>query len=138
MTIVDRLRALLAKATPGPWTVSDDEPGDVVLYGPDENWMANIGNWARQHEEIDAKAAARQACEFRDAADAQLMAAMRDALPALLDVAEAAAEHAWHNCQCGANYSTCSACRLREALAKLSVIENGRTSAETNVIGDEK
>lgn len=76
MTIdLDELERLAKAATPGPWEASSDEPGDVVIWGPREEWLANIGNWARQHEEIDPDRAARQYVELRDAADAAFIAA---------------------------------------------------------------
>lgn len=91
----DALRELLAKATPGPWSSSDDdaspELGDVVIWGPSENWLLNIGNWARQRDsasEIDSKSAARQYCELRDASDAALIVALRNNAAALLDAAD--------------------------------------------------
>lgn len=87
MIDLDELERLEREATPTGWTVSDDEPGDVVIWGPDEKWLSNIGNWARQrehHGEINMDVAARQYVEMRDAADGKFIAAMRNATPALL------------------------------------------------------
>lgn len=66
----------------------------------------------------------------RGRATIELRVEAMKALPALLDVAEAADEHAWHNCQCTAGFK-CSRCVLREALTKLS-------ATVPNVTGDEK
>lgn len=91
---LDTLRALEAAATPGPWTVDSADPTDVVIRGPyEERWVANVGNWSRQLPEPPPPDTDRayQAIEA-DAADAALIAAARNALPALLTIAEAAQE----------------------------------------------
>ena len=85
---LEAIRARLASATPGPWKASTDDAGDVVVWGPDEDWLANVGNWARQHLGIDADAAARQFVETRDAADATLIAHAPTDLAALCDEVE--------------------------------------------------
>ena len=85
---IEAIRARLASSTPGPWKASTDDAGDVVVWGPDEDWLANVGNWARQHPGIDADAAARQFVETRDAADATLIAHAPTDLAALCDEVE--------------------------------------------------
>ena len=88
MTTTDQLRALLAEATPGPWTESGRDvdhdrfvaegknPGDVAglgceIEGPPDGWLRG---------------------QFHRHADAALIVAAVNALPALFDVVEAAAE----------------------------------------------
>ena len=89
---LNELEALANAATPGPWKPSDDEDGDQVLWGPDGDWLANIGNWARQnlgieppeYSHTEATAIARQYVEMIDKADADFMSAARTALPELI------------------------------------------------------
>ena len=79
---VEQLRQLEQAATPGPWSdpyYVDDEPGDN-------------GGWVHNGREGSAEYAVALTLPYspkmRD--DAELIAAMRNALPALLDVAETA------------------------------------------------
>jgi hypothetical protein len=72
MTTIERLRELLEKATPGPWE-STDKDG---LY-------ANI-------REPTIEAESGRVADMYDLCDAALIVAMRNTLPALLEVAEAA------------------------------------------------
>lgn len=75
MSTIEELRALLAAATPGPWEHRQHE-GMHALAARD--------GWAMESEPDDSDDGARVAADFA------LVAAMRNALPALLDVAEAA------------------------------------------------
>lgn len=115
MTVVEQLRALLAKATPGPWGrhVVGDFGHVWLVSGPDDAFVA---------EKIGPN-------------DAELIAAMHAALPALLDVAEAAGDFfslsKGGSCTGFCN-GVCAQHRLQMALAKLS------DSMVPNVIGDEK
>jgi len=91
MTTVERLRALLAEATPGPWRL-DERIGIVAVYaGPLRNCLAGEefvhsanGTWVGDpgHWEMDPQRVAT----------ATLIIEAVNALPALLDVVEAAAE----------------------------------------------
>ena len=76
MTTITSLRALHAAATPGPWRV-----GSVSPHGSDDVCVHTV----------DGKHCIAFDCETPN--ESALIAAMRNALPALLDVAEAA-EHA--------------------------------------------
>lgn len=82
------LEAAEKAATPGPWTASpdDDKPeaGDVVVWGPTEDWLLNVGNWARQNPDATPEQQAQQFVEMRDEADARFIAAARNTLAALL------------------------------------------------------
>lgn len=71
---VEALRALEAAATPGPW---DSEDGESVGHG--DQWIAHMSNHNPEHPDY-----------ARVAVDAELIAAARNALPALLAVAEEA------------------------------------------------
>ena len=107
MTRLAELRALLAKATPGPWR----RTGRTILYS---NGL-----------HISCLTAGSR--EAQDVADAELIATMRDALPALLDVVEKASALLavlpvlptkridWH------------ADELDAALARLEAITDGNT-----------
>lgn len=102
---LSELRALLAKATPRPW-----EPN------------TEIRGWAQV-----LSASGRICGEVYHASDAALIAAAVNALPALLDVAEAAKFLADEDpCNCADHAA------LRRALAKLSDV------MVPNVHGDEK
>src|SRR5690348_3864102 len=103
-------RQLADAASPAPWTRSEDDPGDIVIWGAKEDWTANVGNWARQHDVIDPDKAARQWAEFRDAADGAFIAAAREAVPAL--IAEVGRLRGW--LRLGRRWSGCAvkqACR---------------------------
>lgn len=95
---LDDLRALDAAATPGPWEVDETWPDDVVIYtAEDKRWVVNVGNWSRQSAPDTHPADSdylRNAFEA-DANDAALIAAARNALPALLAIAEALPEDPW-------------------------------------------
>ena len=80
MSDIERLRALLAEATPGPWGLDSEFGGSRgLVIGPlpenteDPNWTTET-----------------VAFEIERDADATLIAEAVNALPALLDVAEAA------------------------------------------------
>ena len=73
---VARLRALLAEATPGPWTAEERALYHVIFH---REWPVAGG--------LDS-----------DSADAALIAEARNALPALLAVAEAASDN--HHTEC--------------------------------------
>lgn len=77
-------------ATPGPWTM-DCSNADCVIWGPQSDWLADVGNWARQTGDNPAMlspermaAASQQMAEFADAADAEFIAHCREDVPALL------------------------------------------------------
>lgn len=77
MIDVSALRALLAAATPGPWTEDDGS-----LYGPNDGAVAHIARHASMHTVMATG-------EDWSHADAALIAAAVNALPALLDELEA-------------------------------------------------
>jgi hypothetical protein len=70
-----RLRALEKAATPGPWAVEDGK-SVVAMFG-----------------DVDVYAQSVSSTRAVDESDAALVAAARNALPLLLDVAEAAQKH---------------------------------------------
>lgn len=95
MTDTATLRALLDAATPGPWT-----------HGP-------LG-WEVWNRDADGAMDTRVAGSWLLPQDAALIAAAVNALPALLDVAEAARlvfDH--HNCHCPGHIA------IRDALDRL-------------------
>ncbi len=112
---VDELRALLAKAAPRPWIYdargdgSDHKPGAIrAPEGPEMPIeRAYVASWFG----------------VRLNAEGELIAAMRNAFDALLDVAEAAraAIGRWEGSVCVTTPAcgNCTACRLVAALAKL-------------------
>lgn len=71
---IARLRALEAEATPGPWTFSEWEDGVVTVDRVHDDGLDPVAIMAAGTTDSDAA----------------LTAASRNALPALLDVAEAA------------------------------------------------
>ena len=109
MSKIEELRALLAKATPGPWRVRDGNPSRVDTV--ESGWpIADVG--------------------FNHG-DAAMIAAMRVALPALLDVVEAA--HAWSEC-----VEKGFASELRPDIARAMLIRALRKlDMVPNVIGDD-
>lgn len=40
---LDEMEARCKAATPGPWRASDDEPSDVVIWGPADKFLVNVG-----------------------------------------------------------------------------------------------
>jgi hypothetical protein len=81
--VVGQLRELLTKATPSPW-VGDRRDGSVkycILGGIDRVCVCRGDNGNSEHGPYG----------FENSDDEQLVMAMRNALPALLDIAEAAA-----------------------------------------------
>ena len=113
----DQIREALAKATPGPWRSDGDaSPDDVSIYGPADEWLANIGNWSRSNPDAPEEMQREQLIEMRDVADAALIVLLRNNIDALLAVAEAArrldaAGMTWH--------ASPSLIELRETLAAL-------------------
>lgn len=85
-------RARAEKATLGPWAPDHTEAGDVVVWGPEEDWLANVGNWARQNPEATLEMQSLQYVQMRDAADGEFIAAARSDVPALCDDVEALAD----------------------------------------------
>jgi len=79
---IAELRALLAKATPGPWAVGKHK-SDVGVAGEDfgAGYPARAGTVASLYDGEYIK-------NPRSVEDAALIVAMRNALPALLDAAE--------------------------------------------------
>jgi len=98
MPKISELRALLAKATPAPWHHAKDGDDFYALFTDDDEYAFGCRD---EGDEED---------------NAELAAAAVNALPALLDVAEAAEEHSCN----GWNCSICA------ALAKMT-IPNGTT-----------
>lgn len=80
---VAALRELLAKATPGPWTRKKPE---IVKSGPGEGWPSMSAVAATPGRQTIYAACDRGSFP---SADCDLIVAMRNALPALLDDREA-------------------------------------------------
>lgn len=97
---IARLRGLLERATRGPW----ESLNGRHVFGPDRVLLAEL---RREDEEGDGFPAWEEA-----AATTDLIVAMRNALPALLDVAEAALRQSGHNRE----ESCCDLCRALAAL----------------------
>lgn len=83
---VAALRELLAKATPGPWTRKKPE---IVKSGPGEGWPSMSAVAATPGRQTIYAACDRGSFP---SADCDLIVAMRNALPALLDEREAMGE----------------------------------------------
>lgn len=100
MTKLEQLRALLKAATPGPWRYSKP----YVRYG-------------QRHIICEVRGQGTVADYDKNAL---LIAAAVNALPHLLDVAEAAqrAVHADYRCDIG-DAENCDHCVVQQALAKL-------------------
>jgi hypothetical protein len=98
VTIIERLRALLAEATPGPWAWTETGGPFALVMGPDGDELVHV----RMNLGLGSN-------PDRDAA---LIAAAVNALPALLDVAEAARDYLAHDRDTNA---------LAAALARLDV-----------------
>jgi hypothetical protein len=94
---IERLRELEAAATPGPWAWRSRS-----IDGPTGRWIAYLPT------------------EGEGLTDVELIAATRNALPALLDVAEAARQLIDAGCWGHAGHSECCfAGRLSAVLAAL-------------------
>ena len=39
------LAKLASEATPGPWRAGIEQPEDPVVWGPNDTWIANVGQW---------------------------------------------------------------------------------------------
>ena len=39
------LAKLASEATPGPWRAGIEQPEDPVVWGPNDMWIANVGQW---------------------------------------------------------------------------------------------
>ena len=78
-----RLAALLAQATPGPWSVDVDRPdeGELVITIPQIERTLHHPEWAQRSE------------RRRDMANARLIVAAVNSLPALLAALDAAEAH---------------------------------------------
>lgn len=87
------LRALMEKATPGPWgKTPHEEKNDVCIWKPDGSWLANVGNWARCTIVVDGELVAPdniETIEVEHDANAALIVALVNAAPALLDEVDA-------------------------------------------------
>jgi hypothetical protein len=99
VTLIERLEAMLADATPGPWEQWEEHP--IVYAGPlTKNEPECVGGYRRMIAECDDEDAEYDANdddegEYIDPSDegfnnAALIAAAVNALPALLAVAKAA------------------------------------------------
>ena len=77
-----RLAALAREATPGPWRVEGAGGHDVIITADDPDWVANIGNWGRQHPDLNSNQfhqvfeADTADATYIAAADPQVIAAM--------------------------------------------------------------
>lgn len=97
---LDATAALAEAATPGPWTLDDDERDRVVWTAKDSRWVANVGNWSRQNAAIgeadpDHEGMLRNVFEF-DTADARYIAALSpDVALALVEAARALPFDPW-------------------------------------------
>jgi len=86
VSTIARLRALLAEATPGPWEAEDTSDVNDDLFSDDERESPLSTGWFRgQVGKVDV--GDYSTLTFADAA---LMVEAVNALPALLDVVEAA------------------------------------------------
>ena len=96
MTSLERLRKLEAAATPGPWRsrVNDQRPYKHVAF-------------SREREEM-------YTTPPLEATDADLIAAMRNALPALLKLAGHVAEDAKRECELTEHFLSVVALRARQ------------------------
>lgn len=94
MNLIERLKELDAKATPGPWQwVQGNEVGDWhAIVGPrhDKNWIKASDDFIL----TDGSACGEYSADIDvDGPDAHLIAEMRNALPKLLAVVEASKNH---------------------------------------------
>ena len=113
MTTTDRLRALLAEATPGPWDVDDIHP-DHCAQSP----------WGHKTVTFGPGSVALALMSPEDQPTAALIVAAVNALPALLDVVEAARSLTGDDMAYrGSTSQTWAA--LRAALAKLDLAAHG-------------
>jgi len=90
MTIIERLRALEAKATKGPWEFClpiNDAPDVHARWGRVHKYEVRDGVLERDIDIVEVA----EHDEHDD--DLRLIAAARNALPLLLDVAEAMSKH---------------------------------------------
>ncbi len=90
--VLERLASLEAKATPGPWW-SEDEPNPYIFAANNASGTVMATRY------------------FATSEDGVLIAAARNVLPTLLDVAAAAERHL--------RFSGCDAVELRAALSRL-------------------
>jgi len=86
------IREALEAATPGPWAASEGEPDDVVVWGPGENeYLATVSVAGRVTMCLmpgEEPTPAQKVCFDIDAANAALIALLRNNAPALLSAAE--------------------------------------------------
>ena len=82
----EALRALERAATPAPWTADTIVRGDCVVWGPDGQFVANMQS--EPHWMPNADGSRRQVMFDVDRRDAELIAAVRNQLFALLDERE--------------------------------------------------
>ena len=48
MTVdLEALAKLAQEATPGPWEAGIETPEDPVVFGPNGEWIANVGAWGK-------------------------------------------------------------------------------------------
>ena len=131
------LRALEAKATPGPWGKTPfEEKNDVCIWSPEGKWLANVGNWGNcqlvvegengpdvmEHPDIER-------IETGHDANAEFMVAIRNAAPALLDAAEERDKYRTAaNVLCAAHIglpqASCPVCERDALRAELSWIDS--------------
>lgn len=83
MTDINALKVLEQAATPAPWTADTKTRGDCVLWGPNGQFVANAQ--AEPHWLPAADGGKRAVMFDVDRRDVELIAAMRNALPALVD-----------------------------------------------------
>ena len=107
---VEQLRQLEQAAVRAPWWVVGDGDYPQYVMGNDEK--------ARDPEPGDVLVAETYMDPHVPPHDAELIAAMRNVFPALLDIAEAAESIARVACEWHC-YGDCDRCRLRAALSRL-------------------
>ncbi|MDA8311464.1 MAG: hypothetical protein M0Z46_12795 [Actinomycetota bacterium] len=127
---IAELRELTRAATPGPWRPTTPDPTVLDLLA--ESWSSANGeevadfpgaSWPQGPAWVDCTDTGL----FFDPADAALIVAMRNALPALLDVVEAARDLGLETvCLLSPPCGWCGACALKAALARLSGEETSR------------
>jgi hypothetical protein len=100
---ITKLRALHEAATPGPWRQDDGGADDWIVAGPCGEFIADIGWLGAVNSDAPA----------RPDEDSALIAAARNALPALLDIAEAARAYL------EAMEGVCPYAKQREAMFRL-------------------
>ena len=106
MTTTQRIKDLLGRATPGPWSIK----WEFNIFGPGERLTANCGGTSSNRGDGEYA---------MNIANTKLVAEAVNALPALLAVVEAAEKVAHCRVPCVSD-DGCPQCELRKALAALN------------------